>query len=132
MGSAGLALQKAIYDRLTGNAALMAIVSGVFDSVPEAQAFPYITIGDDTAVDFGTHTWKGQNLTITIHSWSMARGRAQVKDIMKRVYDLLHEQLLTMQGHTMFSMRFDFEQTFLDPDGVTYHGLQRFRALTAS
>ena len=62
------------------------MVSGVFDHVPEGQAFPYVTIGESTAADFSTKTEAGQEHTITIHAWSRERGRKETKQILARIY----------------------------------------------
>ena len=47
-------LQQAVYARLTGHAPLMALVTGVFDEVPENQPHPYVSLGSITAVSY-TH-----------------------------------------------------------------------------
>lgn len=122
-------LQQAIYGRLTGYAPLMAVVTGVFDWVPENQAMPYVTIGDDTTVDRSDKTATGQDVTLTLHVWADARGRKAVKVIMGLIYAALHRHDLAVAGHTLISIDHDFSETFLDEDGVTYHGVIRFRAL---
>ncbi|MFQ5954710.1 MAG: DUF3168 domain-containing protein [Kiloniellales bacterium] len=129
MADASGAVQTAIYDRLTGDATLMGMVKAVHDQVPEDAKFPYVTIGDDTATDFDTKTETGQELTLTLHAWSRAHGRKEVKDILARIYALLHEQALTITGFTHVLARFEFTQTFRDPDGLTQHGVARYRVI---
>lgn len=124
MADAGLAVQSAL------KAALDAALSvSVYDHVPQGAAFPYVLIGDDTAVDEGDKSEKGQELTATIHAWSRERGRWQVKTLLGEVYDRLHEGALAPDGWTVVYMRFDFAQSFLEPDGLTYHGVHRYRLL---
>ena len=122
-------LQQALYTTLTGDTTLMALIDAVHDQVPEEAAYPYVSLGDDTAVDWGTKSTQGQEVTITLHGWSRARGRREVKQIMARVYTLLHEQTLTIAGFTNVLTRFEFSDTFRDPDGLTQHGVQRYRML---
>lgn len=130
-GDSSLELQKAVYDALKGDAQLTILVgTKVYDSVPAGTGFPYVAIGDDTAVPFDSDTFDGMEMTLTIHSWARGLGRKEVKTIMGNVYRILHKSTLNMNGHTMVLMRFEFAETDLDPDGVTYHGVQRFRALT--
>lgn len=129
MADAAFAVQTAVYDRLTGDATLMAVAAAVHDQVPENATFPYLTIGEDTAVDFGTKSEPGQELTLTLHAWSRAHGRKQVKDILARVHALLHEQPLTVAGFTHVLTRFLSTETFRDPDGLTQHGVARYRIL---
>ena len=44
--------------------------------------------------------------------------------------DALDRQALSLTGHNLVLLRFEFSQAMLDPDGLTRHGVQRFRALT--
>lgn len=139
MTAASLALQEAVYAALSVDAALATLLgrpnadpadNGVFDHVPEKTAFPYVTIGDDTQADWSDKEVDGEEHTLTLHAWSRHRGRRQVKQILGRLKALLHKQTLAMAGHDSVLIRFDFELTMLDPDGKTYHGAIRFRALT--
>jgi len=124
------ALQKAIYDKLTASTSLMALVSGVFDHVPPKQAMPYIMIGDDTAIDWDTDNSTGFEATCTIHVWSDYRGMAQAKNIMGKIYSLMHRQTLAMTGYNVVDVCCEFEEAGVDPDGLTRHGVMRFRVVT--
>lgn len=132
MADASWVLQKAIYERLTGYAPLMAAVTGVFDWAPQGQATPYVTIGDDTSSDWSDKAVAGQEMTLTLHAWAESRGRKTVKQILSHIHDALHRHALVVPGFTLVSLDFEFSETFLDEDGVTYHGVIRFRALIHS
>lgn len=122
-------LQVAIRDRLLDFAPLVDLVSAVYDHVPQDAAFPYIRIGEDTAIDFDTDTSVGTENTITIHSWSRYRGKKEVKEIQQAVYDALQRHALPLPGLNLVSIDFEFSETVLDADGLTRHGIQRFRVL---
>lgn len=127
--SAGLALQTAIYQKLNG---APGVAVPVFDYVPDQQPGNYIAIGDDTLAEFDTDETTGFDATATVHTWtanSAEEGRAACKTIMGSIYDTLHRLPLTVVGYTVAGVDQVFEQTFLDPDGVTHHGVQRFRVL---
>lgn len=126
----GFELQKSIYGALTGDTTLMALITGVYDFVPDGTSFPYVQIGEDAFEEDGSHTFDGMGVTVTIHSWSQAAGRKQVKEIMAEVYRILHDSTLNISGHTMIMSRFEFGETLKDPDGKTHHGVQRFRMVT--
>lgn len=132
MADAAWALQQAVYAALIGDAALMAMISGVHDHVPPETAFPYVTIGAVTAVDRSTMAKDGQVHTVTLHSWSRGRGRKEAKEIMAAIHGLLHKGALSVAGHAHAGTMFEFAETLLDPDGLTYHGVQRFRTVTFS
>lgn len=123
-------LQVGIYNKLTSNATFMALVgSRVYDQAPQSTTFPYCTIGDDTELDWSTFTTLGQEATVTLHFWSREKGRKEVKAIMSQADTVLNRQTLTLTGFTFVSCVREFAETFLDPDGITYHGVQRYRVL---
>ena len=138
------ALQAGIYARLTGFSGLTAILgtdgegfAKVYDLVPQHVSAPYVLIGDDTAIDFDTKTHLGWDFTVTIHCWDFEKaGRKSVKEIMKQIYEALHEKenAVVVAGVTLVLLRCDFQQTFQEQavEGAGdhyYHGVQRFRAL---
>jgi hypothetical protein len=125
-------LQKEVYSRLTTNVPFMASVTGVFDFVPDNQAYPYVTIGDTEFQDRGTKTFEIFDGQLTIHVWARpgSRGRAPVMDIMTAIYDLLQEHTFTgITGFNTINLRYEFSTVLVEPDRVTYHGVIRFSIL---
>lgn len=126
-------IQDVVHDALTGNAALMALVKGVHDAVPQAvdsgdgAAYPYVTLGEDTAQEWDTDTSVGADLTITLHVWSRYRGRKEVKQIQGAIYNVLHRATLVIAGHHLVGIDWIQSDSFLDADGLTRHGVQTFR-----
>ena len=129
MSDHSLALQKTVFDALDGDSTLQSLVTDVFDFVPENTAFPYVKIGEETAVDNGTKTLQGNEHTLVIHTFSRYRGSKETKEIMSRIYALLHESSLTISGASLVNLRFEFSDIIKENDGLTTHGLQRFRAM---
>lgn len=122
-----LLIQQRIYQVLTGNADLMAKITGVFDHTPQGQAYPYVTIAhNDSLEGVGSHTASSFTGVLWIHSWSQALGRKEVKEIMVDVYGSLHKLDLNIEGFNTINMRFGTDNIDLDPDGKTYHGVQSF------
>lgn len=126
------ALQSAIHQYLVGDAALVARLGGprIHDDVPHGSAFPYVTIGESSAIDNGSFTGDGLAHTLTLHVWSRAGGRKEVKEIAALLRDALHERALTLMGHTLVNLRVGFTDARRDPDGLSYHGIVRLRAVT--
>ena len=87
---------------------------------------PYVKVGDQTMVDDGTKDKKGSDFTLIVHTFSRYRGSKEIKEIMSLVYDVLHESSLSVSG-AMNNMRFEFSDIIKEPDGLTTHGVQRFR-----
>lgn len=118
----------AIYSRLTGDATLVGLVEGIYDDVPQDTAYPYVVIGEETTVNNGSKTLDGQEYTLTLHVWSRYRGFKEVKQIMERIYTLLHNYDLSATGASVANLRQEFTSTLMDADGLTRHGVIRFRA----
>jgi len=118
------AVQTVIYTALSGN-----VTAPVFDAVPQQQAYPYVTIGDDNHVEWDTDTDSGATVSVTIHVWSQGRGRAETKRIQGLIYDILHDAALTIAGFVIVSSYFESSVSFMDSDGKTRHGVQTFRII---
>lgn len=129
MSDHSLELQKSIFNRLDGDSTLQNLVTDVYDFVPENTAFPYVKVGEETSLDNGTKTLQGNEHTLVIHTFSRYRGSKEVKEIMSRIYALLHESSLSVTGASLVNLRFEFSDVIKENDGFTSHGLQRFRAI---
>jgi len=127
------ALQTAIFAALSADADVKTHIGDparIFDHVPPESVFPYLVIGEATSGPFDVKTHEGMEQTLTLHAWSRYRGLREIKDIMTAVTKALDQQALSLVGHTLVLLRFEFATTFLDSDGLTRHGVQRFRAIT--
>lgn len=137
-------VQKSIYSKLRVDTNLLALLAkdvndktkpAIYDNVPEAvdsgsdKVFPYVTIGDDTFLEWDTDNSVGKEATLTIHSWSRYRGRKEVKEIQGAIYDCLHLSNLNITGYYSVLMLSEYSETLVDPDGLTRHGVQRFRLI---
>tara|TARA_R100001440_G_scaffold72257_1_gene95904 strand:+ start:21448 stop:21852 length:405 start_codon:yes stop_codon:yes gene_type:complete len=124
------ALQSTIFSTLNNDNTLTnTLGAGVFDEVLENATYPFVSIGEETAVDYSTKDLDGGEFTINIHVWSQYKGAKQTKEIMDRVHDLLHDSSLSVSGFNLINLRFEFSDILRDPDGVTRHGVMRFRAI---
>ena len=126
------ALQQTVFNALDQSSTLQNLVTDVYDFVPEGTAFPYVKIGEQTMVDNGTKNKQGTDFTIEVHTFSRYRGSVEIKNIMSVVYDILHESSLSVSGADLINMRFEFSDIIKENDGLTTHGLQRFRVFLFS
>ncbi len=124
------ALQSSVYTALNVSAITSTLSCGVYDEVVEGNSYPFITLGEETAIDYSTNNLVGAETTINIHIWSRYKGSKQTKEIMDKVHDLLHDVSLTVTGVNLINLRFEFSDIMRDPDGITRHGVMRFRAIT--
>lgn len=132
MASAGYALQKAIHEALVADAAVNGLLGGpqVFDDAPQATGFPFVTLGATSERDWSTATEEGSEHLVTLHVWSRKAGRKETREIMEALRGALHDQALALGGHQLVNLRHEFSEARRDPDGETYHGIVRYRAVT--
>ena len=85
MSDPGLALQKALFEKLT-----TALVTPVFDAVPAGTAYPYVTL-DYEAVDNTTPVSgkKRESRLFYLSVWSDYQGQAEVKRINGEIAEAL-------------------------------------------
>lgn len=123
-------LQSAIYTALNVNSITNTLNCGVYDEVVEGNSYPFITLGEETAIDYSTNNLVGAETTVNVHIWSRYKGSKETKEIMDKIHDLLHDVSLTVTGVNLINLRFEYSDIMRDPDGITRHGVMRFRAIT--
>ena len=124
------ALQSALYVRLSGDAALSAMISGVFDHVPDHTDYPYVTLGDASSRDWSTTTTTGADTQFTLSIYSRSGGRKETLLIMERLHTLLHGVALAISGHQCVSLRHSTSSVQLEGDGLTYVGRMQCNLLS--
>ncbi|MED4586670.1 DUF3168 domain-containing protein [Brevibacillus choshinensis] len=128
MKSALWPLQQALFACLKADTALTSKVKGVFDEVSANQAYPYVTLGEDTVVDWSTKTNDGEEITHTFHVWSKYAGKKEAKEILSLVLEAVTRQPLVLSsGFSIDFSGLDFMEVFIDEDGTTKHGVLRIR-----
>lgn len=131
MADPSFALQKAILAALTGAADLGALVGDrVYDAAPRNAVFPYVSIGQASVADWSTGSEAGAEHTLVLHAWSRAAGKKESYAILAAIEGALHDASLGLDGHHLVNLRFEFADVTRDRDGITYHGVARFRAVT--
>lgn len=133
-GHATLALQKAVFDALTTALATSGPTGGavpIKDHVLADQAAPYVVLGEGAVEPFDTDTEVGQEHRVLLHVYTdRNRGMKDTKTLLKKIYDALHQVPLTVAGAALLLLYHEFEEVLLEPDGLTFHGVARYRAIT--
>jgi len=129
---ASWALQRSIYQALANSSGLTALLGGVriYDDAPQAASFPFITLGQSVIRDWSTGTEDGAEHSLTLHVWSRSGGKKQVQEIIEAIKAELHDQPLLLADHHLVNLRHEVSEARLDPDGDTFHGIVRYRAVT--
>lgn len=128
-------LQTALYSALTGNAPLMALITGVYADVqqpdlPEDDAdFPYVVIGQDNLTPFDTKTDNGASALCQIDVWSRQNNLIEAKTVASAIYDVLQKGSLTIPGADHILTRIESQAFSKDPDGHTKRGMVMARII---
>ncbi len=130
--STGWSLRRGIYQALAGSPDLGALIGGtrIYGDPAQAASYPFITLGQSLLRDWSTGTEDGAEHLLTLHVWSRAGGKKQVHDIIEAIKSTLRDQPLALVDHDLVNLRHEFSEARPDPDGDTYHGIVRYRAVT--
>ncbi|MCB1500462.1 MAG: DUF3168 domain-containing protein [Bauldia sp.] len=131
MTSPALALQAAVHAALVADASVGAVVGDrIHDAPPRNAAFPFIALGEARTGDWSTGTEDGAEHRLVLHVWSRHRGKAECWTAIEAIRAALHEAALAVEGHRLVNLRFETADVGADRDGITWHGVARFRAVT--
>ena len=122
-------LQSALYTALNVSAITDTLSCDVVDEPESNQSYPFIAIGDDRADDYSTKDLDGADYQVNIGIWSQYKGAKECKQIMDKIHDLLHDSSISVSGFNLINMRLEYSDILRDPDGVTRHGVMRFRVI---
>lgn len=114
-------LQLAVVGKLRAHAPLMALVSGVYDEVPEQVAHPYVSLGSITENVDDAHNQRGLEASVVLHVWSKYRGFKQAADILAELDAALDRQPLTVAGFRDVSIAHQQHTELRDPDPDIRH-----------
>ena len=133
MASPQVELQDLIHDALESDAAVMALVDGVWDKVPANQwggpRNAYISFGPSDVIADDAECIVGGTHTFQVDCWSRAVGSVACKRIVDAVKNALHEKDLELADNALVEISVGFRQVFRDPDGLTTHGVVAVTAM---
>lgn len=126
MPDPSVALQQALYDRLTAE-----VSAPVYDGAPMNTPMPYVSIDREiTTNERPIAGRKRESRLIYLSIWSDAHGQAEAKDIVGQVVNALDERPLMLAVGRAVSVRILQAGTQREPDGVTYQGSVTVRVIT--
>lgn len=118
MSDPGLALQQAIYQRLTAE-----LTVPVYDAVPMGAQYPYVTIDSEQLVNASPISGRKRETRLLFFSvWSDYQGQAEVKGLNGEIYAALNERPLPLTEGRAVAVRVLNMSTNREPDGRTYQG----------
>lgn len=129
--SAANALLQAIFARLTGDAALVALnPGGIVDRLLPRAVLPCIVIGDLESRDYSTATEKAEEHFLSLQIWSDANGRKGAGEIAARVKNLLDDAALSIAGVSLVNLQLLSIRSRREAKTRNFVAEMRFRAVT--
>ncbi len=129
---AAFALQHAVYQHLLSSDDVKSVLGDpprIFDIAPRRPVYPFTTF-DDWRVNpiAGAPGGFVHEFRLRVHA--RQQGRAEARQAMTALYDALQDAALSLEGRRLVSLRFVFSDVFPKPDGASWGGAMRFRAVT--
>lgn len=127
---ASLELQTAHIAALRADATLQSLISQrVYDYIPRKTDYPYIVYHITEATEWDTTTDNGEEHAVYVHVWDDREGSKRARQIMQRVYELLHDvTTYSLTDHNLVNCR--RVNRNMEREGQLYHGIGLFRAIT--
>lgn len=124
-------VQNSIFSLLSTDPEIIGLQGAdkVFDIVPQGTEMPYTSIGEDSWEDGGDKSDDGRLGTINIHTFVNVRNYEDLKTIMARINELLHDRDdgLNIDNGQVVWMRFNRSYVITDPDPMVRHGILTFK-----
>lgn len=131
VGDSTLPVRAAIVAALRADAAVGAIMGDrIYSRAPDAVVFPYSSFGPVIGEPWEGATLSGWEQSAQIDTWSRQPGGVEALSAMAAIGAALHRAPLAVAGHEFVLINLELQTLMNDPDGVTTHGVQRFRILT--
>ena len=124
---------KAVVAALRADAAVAAIVGAkVYSHVPQDEPEPFVEIANQsTSVPFDTKDNTGDSITLSVDGWSVAETTEEIARLMREIRQVLNRNnAISVAGHSLIDIYWEFGQFVKEADGVTWHGHARYRIET--
>jgi len=125
-------LQKALYAALVANSDVITSLGGarLYDEVPAAALYPYVTFGSATASPLGEDGNEGAEHNVTLEVWSQRRGSGQAKQVLSALAAALDEERFTLAGAVLVDLQVTKIKCDWDEEDLLTKGSLILRAVT--
>lgn len=120
-------LQQALFQRLSNDTDLMQQATGVYDAVAEDLPYPYVTIGAPTTLNIETRNTFSEEISVTIHSWSVAGGKKESYALLNAIHKAIGKGLPLGGPFRLLAVSRPELQVIDDADPRIKHGMARFK-----
>lgn len=119
---------KAVYAKLNATSGLTGIVS---ESLNDTDSFPKIWLEDGGADDWSNKDDNGLEAFVNLHVGSQKEGTKEIRGLMDKCHGALHNVDLVLANGQSVLCQFVRHDVVIDSDGITRHGIMRFKLLVS-
>lgn len=119
---------KAVYVALDATTGLTGIIS---ESLSNTDPFPKIWLEDGGADDWSNKDDNGLEAFVNLHVGSQKEGTKEIRGLMDKCHSALHNVDLVLTNGQSVLCQFVRHDVVIDSDGVTRHGIMRFKLLVS-
>ena len=119
---------KAVYVALDATTGLTGIIS---ESLSNADQFPKIWLEDGGADDWSNKDDNGLEAFVNLHVGSQKEGTKEIRGLMDKCHSALHNVDLVLANGQSVLCQFVRHDVVIDSDGMTRHGIMRFKLLVS-
>ena len=119
---------KAVYVALDATTGLTGIIS---ESLSNADPFPKIWLEDGGADDWSNKDDNGLEAFVNLHVGSQKEGTKEIRGLMDKCHGALHNVDLVLANGQSVLCQFVRHDVVIDSDGITRHGIMRFKLLVS-
>jgi hypothetical protein len=133
MTSPVLSLRRAILDAASADAELRALMGGtlrLYDEPPRGAEPVYALFGDVTAEDWSTDLDRGHAQSVDLVVWSEKGGARTALMVADRLFAILDDASLTLDGHRLVNLRVTELTSARDKDSGLARVTLRLRGVT--
>ncbi len=135
-------VQTGVFTLLVNTSGLTALLANgagsILDHVPTGTVFPYVVIGEVRSVPMDTQSVSGNEVMLTLDTYSRATGMQEARHIMSQIYAALHNAAFTVPNQVLVQCQCLESVTLVEAEGLgrlaqdalIRHGSQRFRLIT--
>lgn len=116
-------IQEAFYGRISALSGISA-----YNHVPQDEVdYPFVVVDSITLENNDSDSEFAYIGMAYVHVWSDYKGEFEAAGIQKQIYDACHRQPLTTTSYKISGIHQEFSEILVDPDGITRHGVQRYK-----
>lgn len=132
MPNASFALRKAVYSRLSSDAAVTALLGAgrIHDEVPRGREAPYAVIGEGSVKDWSTSADRGHEHVLALAAWSKEGGAKEAFAIADAIVASLEAMPATLEGHRLVNLVALATEVKREADRRLLRAAIRIRAVT--